>query len=304
MLEESALDDSAFELPCRAPRSIPGVTQARLRLLQSFFRAATRLNPRLAARLALALFTTPGPVWPLPSDRAVLNRARVFNLPFRSGHLRTYEWGKHVPAVVLVHGWSSCAARMSSLVDPLLRAGFRVVAFDAPGHGGSSGICASLELFQEALDRVTRAYGPTHGIVGHSFGARATLRLIAKRCRRNEVRALALVCMPPDVRYMFEQFKLVLELRPDVRCYLEREFINAFGALPEKHSHAEHASCVDVPVLLVHDREDDVAPVEHTTRLARHLPRCELLLTNSLNHSGPLRDPATAAAIAAFMQRC
>jgi alpha-beta hydrolase superfamily lysophospholipase len=37
------------------------------------------------------------------------------------------------PTVVLVHGWGSRASRLSALAAALVEAGFRAVAYDAPG---------------------------------------------------------------------------------------------------------------------------------------------------------------------------
>ena len=41
------------------------------------------------------------------------------------------------PAVYLVHGWGGWRWQLDPFVGPLVDAGFRVVAFDAPSHGGS-----------------------------------------------------------------------------------------------------------------------------------------------------------------------
>ena len=55
------------------------------------------------------------------------------------------------PRILLVHGWGGHAARLRRYVRPLNAAGFRVVAFDAPGHGGSGGGPVSLpEIADEA----------------------------------------------------------------------------------------------------------------------------------------------------------
>ena len=41
------------------------------------------------------------------------------------------------PAVYLVHGWGGWRWQLDAFVAPLVEAGFRVVAFDAPSHGDS-----------------------------------------------------------------------------------------------------------------------------------------------------------------------
>lgn len=290
-------------IPIEVPRTIPGVTPAIRRRLQRLYRAATWIDPRLAARLALALFVTPGRGWLQESDARALGEARTSRLRFGAGHVQVYEWGRGEQAVLLLHGWSSQVARLSSFVAPLTGAGFRVVGFDAPGHGGSSGWRADLVLIQHALHVVLERCGPVQGIVAHSLGARAALRLLAARPRA-DVRALALLSMPPDVRHMLEQFKLVLDLRDDVAALLEAQFVRQFGR-PERHRPEAHARPLALPTLVVHDRHDDVAPLAHALALAQQLPRSELLVTDSLNHCGPLRDAATIGRVVGFLRcRC
>ena len=59
--------------------------------------------------------------------------------------------------MVLVHGWGSRAGRFSGMARALAGSGFRVVAYDAPAHGRSTGRLASLPEFARALAR-----GGTH----------------------------------------------------------------------------------------------------------------------------------------------
>src|SRR5699024_5251666 len=41
------------------------------------------------------------------------------------------------PTAYLVHGWGGCWHNLSAHVRPLVAAGYRVVAYDAPSHGSS-----------------------------------------------------------------------------------------------------------------------------------------------------------------------
>ncbi|MGV9195387.1 alpha/beta hydrolase [Microbacterium sp. MC2] len=51
----------------------------------------------------------------------------------------TYEWGDGDRTVVLIHGWNGRASQFATLARELVAEGYRVVAFDAPAHGASSG---------------------------------------------------------------------------------------------------------------------------------------------------------------------
>lgn len=258
----------------------------------------------MAARLALELFITPHSARPTSREIAVLAAARQGRLRFGAGHLQTYTWGETGPMVLLVHGWSSSAARLTAFVAPLLQAGLRVTAFDAPGNGASSGWHCDLSRFRRALAHVLAACGPIEGIVAHSFGARAAVRLLADNARaRAGVRAISLIGMPRDVCHMMDWFQLTLELRDDVHRLMREEFVRLFGRPPESHVAERDAHPLRVPALIVHDREDELAPFAHAQALAAQLPRAELLVTDGLRHCGPLDDPETIAAIVGFLER-
>lgn len=283
-------------------RSVPGVTPQLVRSMIAVYRAATWLSPRMAARLALELFITPRSSKPTTRELAVLATAWQRRLAFGRGHLQIYAWGDSGPTVLLVHGWSSSAARLAGFVEPLLRAGCRVIAFDAPGNGASSGWHSDLRQFRRALALTLDTCGPIAGIVAHSFGARAAVRLLAESPRAS-VRALSLIGMPRDVSHMMEWFQLTLELREDVHRLMRDEFVRLFGRPPERHVAERHARPLSVPALIVHDREDELAPFAHAQALVEQLPNAELLVTDGLCHCGPLDDGATIAAIVSFVAR-
>lgn len=287
--------------PVTAPRDIPGLSQEWRRRLGSFYRAVTWMSPRLSARLALELFTVPGRPPLGPGDVRVMARARSLRLPCAGRCLQGYEWGRQGQAVLLMHGWGSRVARLSGFVEPLRELGFRVVGVDAPGHGRSTGWRADLQGFCTALATGLQAFEPVAGIVAHSYGARATVRYLAEHPGHG-VRAIALLGIPPDVRYMMEQFKLVLELRDDVQALLLEQYVKTFGRLPDVHSVTEPAAILESVVLVVHDELDEVAPVIHPIEFVKQLPRAAMLLTRGLGHCGPPRDRATIRRIAEFLR--
>ncbi|HEU4625319.1 MAG TPA: alpha/beta hydrolase [Steroidobacteraceae bacterium] len=282
-----------------APRTIPGVSAGMRVLLRAFYDVATRVSPALAARLALALFTTPVRQSLTPEARAILRTAFDSVLEVSGNRLRVYCWPGDGPTILLAHGWSSRAGRLTAFVESLRRAGFEVLAFDAPAHGESSGTQSDILEYVASLRAVIAGAGPVHGIIAHSFGARASLLLAAERCV--DLRALALISMPPDVSYILEEFKLVLGLREDVQRLLDRALIARFGGTIDRHDPERHARPVEIPVLLLHDSDDDVAPVAHAIALAQQLPAAQLALTQGLNHCGLLSHGPSIQAVTAFM---
>src|SRR5882724_4574089 len=106
--------------------------------VRSLFSGLQAFSPALAAELAaVAMFRTsrgrPG-AWEAGAsagaERLLVDGSR--------GALSVLRWGKG-PLVVLVHGWNGRASQLGAFVEPLVRAGLQVVAFDAPGPGASAG---------------------------------------------------------------------------------------------------------------------------------------------------------------------
>jgi pimeloyl-ACP methyl ester carboxylesterase len=288
-------------LPCEAPRTIPGVSSATRLVLRHFYDLVTRVSPALAAQFALALFTTPVRQALTPAARAILHEAFDSVLDVNGKRLKVFCWPGPGPTILLAHGWSSRAGRLTAFVEPLRRAGFEVLAFDAPAHGDSGGTQLDLNDYIESLRAVIASAGPVHGIVAHSFGARASLLLAARKLA--DIRALVLMSMPPDVSYMLGQFKLVLNLREDVQHLLDRALAARYGGAIDRHVPELHARSVDIPVLLLHDSDDEVAPVAHANALAHQLPSAHLSLTRGLSHCGLLTHAPSADAAANFLVR-
>lgn len=302
--------------PAGAPRTIPGVTPALRARLRSVFSILTRVSPRLAARLALTLFLTPPRRRLDAIDVPIVARATRHRLAVPAGEVAALEWAVPapergpaasdpaasctMPTVLLLHGWGSHAARFGSFVEPLLAAGYRVVGIDAPAHGESSGKRSDLAQFRVALRRALQEFAPVVGIVAHSMGASAAVWQLAEEPHAN-LRGLVLLGMPRDVGYMMESFALVLDLRADVKALLIEQFTRRFGEPPDAFSAQRFAARLGVPTLVVHDEEDDVAPLQHAIEFASNTPGSTLRTTRGLNHSGALRDAEIIGEIVDFL---
>lgn len=247
-----------------------------------------------------------------PVDMPVVARATRRVVPIGSGRVAALEWSppaarvaSHAqarqPTVLLLHGWGSHAARFGHFVDPLATQGFRVVGLDAPAHGDSPGRRSDLSRFRAALRAALVAFAPVTGIVAHSMGASAAVWQLADE-PHPDVRALVVIGMPRDVGFMMDSYALVLDLRPDVIRRLRTLFTRRFGAPPEQFCAHSLAARVAVPTLVVHDRDDNVAPAEHAREFAARLRHGRLHETRGLNHSGALRDAATIDEIVAFLR--
>lgn len=125
------------------------------------------------ARVAASVFLQPmRGARRMPREEAYLATARRFTLRTSVAELAAWEWGApDTPLVGLMHGWEGHGAQLGAFAGPLVAAGFRVVSWDHPGHGESTGNEAHVPMLARLLPEIAAQVGAFHGLIGHSMGA-------------------------------------------------------------------------------------------------------------------------------------
>jgi len=281
------------------------VPRLTLTAVRAAFWLLERVAPALGARWAERLwFTIPrGRRGRRPGQRR-LEGAR-FRVPVQGGgSVVGWSFGDGAP-VYLVHGWGGAAAQLGAFVEPLVRAGYRVVAFDAPSHGasaaGPSGPRASTILeFAAALRAVAAVHGPAHAVVAHSLGCSATA--VALRDGLVATRAVLVAPFVDVVPYTHE-FARRLGFGERVRAGMVRRFERRFG-VPMSHFELTGMArqMTPPPVLVVHDRDDRETMWSGSRDLSRAWPDARLLTTSGLGHRRILSDPKVVAEVVRFVR--
>ena len=212
-----------------------------------------------------------------------------------------WHWGDRGPWVVMLHGWGSHAARFGSFITPLRAAGFSVIGIDAPAHGASPGRLSDLPRFRDCLATVLRTHAPVHAVVGHSLGGGAVLTVLAEIAEHHPEK-ICLFGVPSDMAYILESFAMMLGLNEATRADLHARFTTHFGRPAAAISTAAAAPSVRIPVLVVHDEDDNVAPFAQGAALASAIPHATLWRTQGLGHSGALRDADTIKRVVEFLR--
>ncbi len=235
------------------------------------------------------------------AEREVIEWGKNYRIPFEGGELAVTTWGNG-PGVLLMHGWGGAQAQMTGFADPLLFAGYRVVAYDQPAHGDSDGRITNLLEIAPSMDLIAQREGPFHAILAHSFGTLITSYALV---RRN---------FPPPARLVyFGGFNQLLESLPrfqalaglsDEIMYGFRQMLyEKFGQdLLESITNEGLTPHIHIPALMFHDKADNVTPVEDSRAIAEVWQHAQYIETEGLGHRGALQSKPIHEQVVKFLK--
>ena len=237
-----------------------------------------------------------------PSEREVVEWGNNYRLPFDGGDLAVTTWGSSRPTVLLMHGWGGARAQMTGFVDPLLFAGYRVVAYDQPAHGESDGKTTNLLEIAPTMDLIARQEGPFQAVIAHSFGTLITSYALAERN------------FPPPARLVyFGAFNQLLDSLPrfQAQAGLPDQLMDGFRALLyqqfghgvlEAITNESLTPRINIPALMFHDVADPVTPLEDSRAIARVWKQAKFIETEGLGHRGALQSKEIHEQVVKFLK--
>jgi pimeloyl-ACP methyl ester carboxylesterase len=249
--------------------------------LRASFSAASYLAPSFTAGVAERLFFKTRRNGPRPGERDVLEAAT----PSSIAGMRAWFWGDG-PTVLLVHGWNGRATQLGGFVEPLVARGYRVVAFDAFGHGESPGSSMSIPELAACVRQVADEVGGLYGVIAHSMGGAATTLALSNGL---QLERAVFVSPPSDPKVFLQIFSDALALPGAVRAHLKERVERRVGITMERMRADLIAPSMRTPLLVVHDRNDKEVPAESGQSIAEAWPNAELIITEGLGHQRILR---------------
>jgi pimeloyl-ACP methyl ester carboxylesterase len=173
--------------------------------------------PHLTSVRHLALASDPiiGPGPELDDEVEVtLPRLARHSITLEDGHeVGVAICGRGVPLVV-VHGFSAEGILYAQTLSRLVDLGFKVIAIDTAGHGGTLGLptgAQSMASYAELLGRVLDHLGVREAVlVGHSMGG----RLVAELASTDPDRAIAVILLDAIVGDTWDRMVNVARIFP------------------------------------------------------------------------------------------
>jgi pimeloyl-ACP methyl ester carboxylesterase len=195
--------------------------------------------------------------------------------------------------VLLVHGWEGSHADLDAFVGPLFARGMRVVTFDLPAHGESSGTTASLPECGRGVLAIGGRIGPLAGAIGHSAGAPSIAIALQHGL---QVERVALLASPERYERYVRWFAEENGVDGDALVAI----MQARGIDVPSLALSENATQFDVPALIVHSIDDRTCDVRGARRIAAAWRNSDLLEVDGLGHNRLLRDPGVIERVANF----
>ena len=272
-------------------------------LLVSFYRIYLQvlfaITPGYAAKRAFHLFATPVVKKNRQREIDVLKRAKKTILKKKGLNIHVYEWGEGAKTALLVHGWEGNAGSNTGFVAPLLKAGYKVVAFDGPAHGKSDGKRTNVIHFSKIMKPLFLAHKPEL-MITHSFGSAATSFMLYNNPDLS-LNKLVMVTTPNRIGDIIGEFAGYMRISPKqlqlIFNHLEKRFGRKIKELSVGHM-LQKANVKET--LIIHGPADRVLSYQYARQVVEEFPRARLLDSPSKGHYRILWDEDTFDKILTF----
>ncbi|SDM78201.1 Pimeloyl-ACP methyl ester carboxylesterase [Kriegella aquimaris] len=248
-----------------------------------YFNALSRLSKEYAAKKAFQTFSKVRKGRVLPEQTAFLNRARMAVEKVADHQLQSYLWRGSKETVLLVHGWESNSFRWHKLIEFLQREDYNIIAFDAPGHGHSSGKRLHVPLYTICLHHMVEKYKPNY-IAAHSVGGMTTLYHQYKH-PISSIEKIATIGSPSEYHEIMEHYQKLLNLNDTVMEALNQHFKEHFGFTIQEFSTSKFVKTNTKKGLLFHDKFDNITPFHASEAVHANWKGSTLIATEGLGHS-------------------
>lgn len=284
-------------------------------IIKGAFALSSHIAPHLTGRAAFELFCrTADPKRVSPREARVLGesapfmamaRRHVLGTRFREVLVHEFDatGDGEGPMALVIHGWRSRSEHMRHIVEGLVGRGFRALAVDLPGHGGSAGRRLNMALAVAAVIAVSDRFGSPQVLVGHSFGgAVAVNAAVGSVAGLPAVAAerLVLIAAPSSMPAIFDDFGRFLGLGARAQIALADQVQRVAGRPLEDFVGEVQLRDHPLPTLVVHAPDDREVAFDNALRFEAAGNHVRLLRAPGRGHRRILADSEVVSAVADF----
>ncbi|WP_158961354.1 alpha/beta fold hydrolase [Myroides fluvii] len=258
----------------------------------------------LAAKFAQNLFITPIKFKTPKREKEMLAKSKRSKLYVNAikKDIVMYEYGINKRAnkkALLIHGWNGRGTQLVTIANILIRQGYDIVSFDAPGHGFAPKTKTNLTEFIASAFEIEKQFGPFELVVGHSLGGMTTMNALRDGLQAKK----AIIIGSGDiVQDVIEDFVKQLQLKPRIAEIIKMRFEKQFNRTMDSYCVHKAAEQIAIPLLIIHDEDDIDVPIKAAYEIKKHAPNSQLMITSGLGHRKVLGDKKVIERIRDFTQ--
>jgi len=259
------------------------------------------ISTKLVTSYAARLFTTPIK-HKLPKREFEMDSKSIqktLYIPKIDKNIVTYEYGESNRKILLVHGWSGRGTQLFKIADELLKAGYSVVSFDAPAHGKSKGKMTIMSEFIASILEIEKQFGTFEIAIGHSLGGMSVVNAIKDGLK---VEKAIIIGSGDIVQDILDEFISRLGLKQKISEGLRELFEEKYQLKMDDFSAYKAAQKIQIPVLVIHDKDDPEVPVKAGIHIHEQLKNGTLYITEDLGHRKILGNPNVIKKILEFIK--
>lgn len=268
------------------------------------FKILSAFSKSKAAREAFDLFCTP-PSRYVAGLTPTYSEAEQLNFEWNGINIRGFRWNKGASRkALIVHGFQSSVVNFEGFIQPLIKEGMEIIAFDAPAHGGSGGNRITAVMYSSFLKHIEKEYGPVDAVVAHSFGGLA-ISLALEDWPSSPLPRLALIAPASEIKTSIDQFFDLMRIR-------DKKVMDAFYDIirdlenkePDWYTIRRVLQDNDFDLLWVHDEIDELTPIadaENAWETAKG--KIEIIRTKGLGHRKIYRDAGIVSKVVGYLSR-
>lgn len=272
-----------------------------LHYVRTKFRLLSKVSKKKAAEQAFALFITPQSrvKKELPP---VFKKAEPLSFVFQDVKIQGFRFNHPSPKkLLIVHGFESSVLNFDAYVQPAVRKGYEVLAFDAPGHGLSGGRSMNAVEYKNFILQIAKNYGPVNAFLTHSFGGLA-LGLALEELPHDENLKAVFIAPATESTTAMKHFVKLLRLDADVQKEFESLIERANNKPLSWYSVARAAAAIKAQVLFLQDKQDCITPLADVEPIMQaNRSNFRFVLSDGLGHSRIYRDSETIRAVTDFL---
>jgi len=253
--------------------------------------------PGKAVSIALDIFRSPRKGRIQSNQKKFLKKFEYRELDFEGMKVATYDDNRPGKKVLLCHGWESNSSRWRKLYREFKKTNLNIIMIDAPAHGASGSDRFDGAIYAGFINAAVEYYQPS-AIVGHSVGAYSVIYAIHKY-QPSKVNQLVIMASPDKLVDISERYFNIIGLSSRLRIKYFEAMDDLFGFSANTFNAADFAKSIQVPALIIHDKNDDINLFHEGESINNAWSDSQLIATSGLGHS--LQDKSVYSTIIDYL---